>query len=246
MEGYRIDRTLLTSKDMQAVLAGLQSLDSVSGTSRYRQLMEKLAFNDSQILASNHHIQIDLSGWYRSTLAPKIELIQDAIEHSRRITFTYYAPGGESERQVEPGLLVFRWAAWYVWGYCLFRKEFRLFKLNRMTNLVCTKECFSPRRVPDPEISVEERFTPNMQIKALFDPRAKWRLLEEFGSDSFVEQADGRLLFSFGFSDKENLFEWILSFGGRAELLEPKELRLELHAILKRACERYEDKKQDK
>ena len=35
MEGYRIDRTLLTSSEMQAILAGLRSLDSVSGTNRY-------------------------------------------------------------------------------------------------------------------------------------------------------------------------------------------------------------------
>ena len=34
MEGYRMDRTILTSKDMQMILAGLRSLDSVSG-SRY-------------------------------------------------------------------------------------------------------------------------------------------------------------------------------------------------------------------
>ena len=30
MEGYRMDRTLLTSKDMQMILAGLRSLDSVT------------------------------------------------------------------------------------------------------------------------------------------------------------------------------------------------------------------------
>ena len=34
MSGYRMDRTLLTSRDMQMILAGLRSLDSVSG-SRY-------------------------------------------------------------------------------------------------------------------------------------------------------------------------------------------------------------------
>ena len=39
MEGYRIDRTILTSKDMQMILAGLRSLDSVSGSSYYSQLM---------------------------------------------------------------------------------------------------------------------------------------------------------------------------------------------------------------
>lgn len=42
MDGYRMDRTLLTSKDMQMILAGLRSLDSVSGSHYYGQLMEKI------------------------------------------------------------------------------------------------------------------------------------------------------------------------------------------------------------
>ncbi|HQM02831.1 MAG TPA: HTH domain-containing protein, partial [Ruminococcus flavefaciens] len=46
MDGYKIDRTLLSSEDMQAILSGLKSLDSISGTSRYRQLMEKLSADD--------------------------------------------------------------------------------------------------------------------------------------------------------------------------------------------------------
>ena len=43
MENYRVDRTVLTAPEMQAILAGLRSLDSVSGTRRYAQLMEKLS-----------------------------------------------------------------------------------------------------------------------------------------------------------------------------------------------------------
>ena len=50
MEGYRIDSTLLTSGDMQAILAGLRSLDSVSGTNRYAQLMEKLSPGASTLM----------------------------------------------------------------------------------------------------------------------------------------------------------------------------------------------------
>ena len=42
MNGYRMDRTLLTSKDMQMIMAGLRSLDSVSGSHYYSQLMEKI------------------------------------------------------------------------------------------------------------------------------------------------------------------------------------------------------------
>lgn len=35
MDGYRMDRTILTSKDMQMIMAGLRSLDSVSGSHYY-------------------------------------------------------------------------------------------------------------------------------------------------------------------------------------------------------------------
>ena len=40
VEGYRVDRTLLTSRDRQAILEGLRSLDSVSGTNRYARLSD--------------------------------------------------------------------------------------------------------------------------------------------------------------------------------------------------------------
>lgn len=39
MEGFKMDRTLLTGREMQDILAGLRSLDSVHGTNRYGQLI---------------------------------------------------------------------------------------------------------------------------------------------------------------------------------------------------------------
>ena len=51
MEGYRVDRTVLTAPEMQAILAGLRSLDSVSGTRRYAQLMEKLSAGNSTLIS---------------------------------------------------------------------------------------------------------------------------------------------------------------------------------------------------
>lgn len=44
MENYKMDKTLLTNTEMQDILAGLRSLDSVNGTNRYGKLMEKLVF----------------------------------------------------------------------------------------------------------------------------------------------------------------------------------------------------------
>ena len=135
MEGYRVNRTVLTAPEMQAILAGLRSLDSVSGTRRYAQLMEKLSAGNRTLLSGGTHLLIDLSSWYKSSLAPKIEAIQRAIEQHHLVQFTYDAPKGTSVRSVEPYYLVFHWSTWYLWGWCQTRQDFRLFKLNRMTAL---------------------------------------------------------------------------------------------------------------
>ena len=183
MDGYRMDRTILTSKDMQMILAGLRSLDSVSGSSYYGQLMEKIQAGSSEFITGRDSILIDLSSWYRDSLAPKIETIQDAIGDRHLIKFQYYAPSGECDRTIEPYYLVFRWSSWYLWGWCTDRKDYRLFKLNRMEKV------------------------------------------EEFGPHCFKEADDGRLLFTADYTDMENLVTWLMTFGAKAEVLEPAEAR---------------------
>ena len=239
MEGYRLNRTLLTSSDMQAILTGLRSLDSVSGTNKYQQLMDKLAVNNATTLSSNNHILIDLSSYYKNSLAPKIEQIQNAIENKEYIWFEYYAPGGESVRKIEPYLLIFQWASWYVWGYCTEKEDYRTFKLNRMLHLKVLPDTFAKRDIPKYEVSVEHVFAQNIFVKAMFEPDMKWRLIEEYGVDSFTVQTDGRLLFGFGFYDEEYLFTWLLSFGDKVELLEPNELREEFAGLADRIKKKY-------
>lgn len=240
MEGYRMDRALLTTGDMQSILAGLRSLDSVSGTNRYQQLMEKLAAGNSSTLTSNDHIIIDLASWYKSSLTPKIELFQTAITRKTKVKFRYYAPGGESIRVMEPYFLVFQWASWYLWGYCTEKEDYRLFKLNRMLEVTDTDETFVPRKVPKPRLEHGPRDQQTIMISALFEPDMKWRLIEEYGVDSFKERGDGKLLFQFEFMDRDSVFSWILSFGERVELLEPEELRGELKKRIKKIQQNYE------
>lgn len=52
MEGFTLDRTLLTAKELRAVLTGLKSLDSVSGDNKYRTLMQKLGASAPETLAA--------------------------------------------------------------------------------------------------------------------------------------------------------------------------------------------------
>ena len=225
IDGYRMDRTILTSKDMQMILAGLRSLDSVSGSRYYGQLMEKIQTGSSELITGRDSILIDLSSWYRDSLAPKIETIQDAIGERHLISFRYFAPSGESERTAEPYYLVFRWSSWYLWGWCTDRKDYRLFKLNRMDRVTETDKEFVCRDVPMPDLSNEKIFPGDIKVKALFAPDMKWRLVEEFGPHCFSEADDGRLLFTADYTDMGNLVTWLMTFGAKAEVLEPAKAR---------------------
>lgn len=239
MEGYKLDRTLLTSSDMQAIVAGLRSLDSVSGGNRYARLMEKLSLEASGLITGDQHILIDLSSWHKESLSPKIDIIHGAIAYRRLLSFTYSNQSGESVREIEPYHLVFRWTDWYVWGWCREKEDYRLFKLKRMKELHCDGREYEKRAVPPPDLSDQRVFPPRVQLRAVFEPDCRWRLEEEYGEDCFVEREDGKLLCTVSFTQQEYLLRWILSFGDKAELLEPQYLREELLKIGKALGKMY-------
>ncbi|MBE5991636.1 MAG: YafY family transcriptional regulator [Paenibacillaceae bacterium] len=239
-EGYKVDKTLFTSGEIQAILSGLKSLDSVSGSNRYQLLMDKLSCGSNDYVGASGPVVINLSSWYQSSLPPKFELIKDAIERKKKIEFHYYGPGGDNTRLLEPCLLIFEWSSWYVWGYCLLRDDFRMFKLNRMDQIRCTNEDCEKREIPlyhmDPR---KVSWTNGVEVTAEFDKSMKWRLIEEFGINSFIENADGRLLINIGWSDQESLFGWLLGFRDCVRIIEPVEYQKDFLNLLERIKNLY-------
>ena len=238
MEGYTLDYTLLTDADRGAILAGLRSLDSVSGSGCYRRLMEKLP--QSRRTAGDDCVVIDLSSWYGPMLAPRLSLLKEACARRRPVRFTYCAPNGDSVRTAEPHKLVFRWSSWYLHGWCRTREDWRLFKLNRMLDLELLEDAFVPRPAPDPIAPLERVYPDALQAVIRFAPAARWRLIDAYGAGSFTGQEDGTLLLRRGFPDKEDLFRWVLSFQDQAELLEPEDLRRELAVRLEKIRAKYD------
>ena len=241
MEGFAMERTLLTSKDMKMILAGLRSLDSVSGSHYYGQLMEKIKPGSSDIVTGSDAILIDLSSWNKDAIAPKVSFIQDAIEERTMLAFDYYAPSGDSHREIEPYYLIFKWSSWYVYGFCLMRQDFRMFKLNRMSGIRCIGRHFEMRSVQTPDLSIGNLYPPEIKVTAIVEARMKWRLIEEFGPDCFTIREDGRLLFSGLYSDEDSLLAWILTFGDQIKLLEPDWVKEKLLHIANKITIMYGD-----
>ncbi len=236
MENFKIDRTLLFSEEMRIILAGLHGLDSVAESGRYRHIIDKLSVDHIQ---KDGDMIIDLSAWDKSRVSYKIELIKTAMDNDEKISFKYFARNGESVREIEPYHLVFQWADWYVWGYCDTRKDYRLFKLTRISELARTgkkrEKCDVPQYICDKHFELKEE----IQAVVKFDGSLKWRIAEEFGTSSLKFDEDGSILINIVWSDKQSFFQHILTFGHGAEIISPAEYRKEYAEFLQKIINKY-------
>lgn len=224
LDSYKIDKALFNKDELQAIFSGLQGIDSVSKKSYLSSIAAKLSKKSNQIELSGSII-IDLSSHYQKPLIKKIELIKMAIQENKYISFLYYYEQGESVRQIEPYYLIFRWSAWYVFGYCTDRKDYRLFKLNRLWNMNIQSEKFVPRKIPQKELEFDDYFLSDaIHFKAIFSKSEKYRLIEEFGIDCYHVTMDGNLLFEWDFANYSNMQSWVFSFGDKVTVLEPIQL----------------------
>lgn len=239
-EGYKLDKTVFTKEELKAVFEGLKGIDSVSRTSVTLQLMDKLSVDPKDSVLAEGTVLIDLASHYKESLKEKIELIKHAVSSQHTITFLYYYSKGEGYREIEPYLLVFQWSSWYVFGYCRKRKDFRMFKLNRLWELRETEECFLVRDRGITKNDFQNYFKQDtVRLKAVFEKEAKYRLVEEYGVNCYREDEQGRLIFEWDFVNYDNMKQWILSFGSQAMVEEPKCLADDIVSELKKNLKKY-------
>lgn len=233
--GYKLDHSLLTEEELQLLFSGMKGMDSISEKAHSPLLAEKLSAGAVDL---TDNFNIDLASHYKDTLSRKISAIKGAIRNRYLLSFSYFYEKGEDRRTIEPYRLIFKWSDWYVWGYCLERQDFRLFKLNRLWDWEAGTDSFAPRDLPD--LEPDQYFSAGgIYLKALFEENQKYRLIEEYGPNCFQTGPKGRLLFERDFVSFSNLREWVLSFGSQVEVLEPERLRADLRQQAKEMLKIY-------
>lgn len=224
MEGFQLDTTVFTESELQEIFVGLKTLDSVSKTNKYTRLEEKISGKKNVISIAND-MMIDLASFYKDSLSEKIELLRKAIAEKKCVAFHYYYNKGEADKYIEPYLVVFKWSDWYVFGYCRERQDFRLYKLGRLWNLSLSEECFAAREVPEEKLRFGQHMTDDKIITAVYEESEKYRLVEEYGPDSFQVLEDGKLYTEWGYTTYEEALRWCLSFGSKVEVLGPEDFK---------------------
>ena len=238
MEGFAFDTTVFTQQELATILTGLKTLDSVSRSPKMERLAEKLGGNPAVSLTD--HMLIDLASFYKDALADKIDLIRRAIEERRCISFHYYYNKGEADKLVEPYLVAFKWSDWYVFGFCRERQDFRLYKLRRLWQLETTEETYEERTIPEEKKRFGTHMTDDYIITAIYDPSVKYKLVEEYGPESFTVMEDGRLYTEWGFTDPEEAVYRFLGFGDKVTVTGPPEIVEKMKVAIRMTAEKYE------
>lgn len=238
-DGYSLNHSALTADELESILAGLKSLGSVSDEPRLERLITKLTPGRQAVVSMRDNIVIDLASHYKASLSDKIALIKSSIASNRLIRFDYYSERGRAPRVIEPYFIAFKWSAWYVFGFCTDRKDFRLFKLNRLWNIEMLNTAFEPREIPADEMDLDEYFDGASTATVLFDKSVEYLIVEEYGPDSYEEQEDGWLRLKVKYSNERYIRRWLLGFGDSAMVLEPPELADEIGRTVKMMGMKY-------
>ncbi|MFT4143705.1 MAG: YafY family protein [Mobilitalea sp.] len=238
MEGYKINKSVLTTDELQNLVAAIKGLDSVSKTSNFENLMMKLAPENKAMISLADSVIIDLSSYYKDSLSEKIALIKQAISEHKIISFDYYYQKGETKRKIEPYFIEFRWNSWYVFGWCCDRQDFRRFKLNRLWELNLLNENYKARPIPADKANATDTFPDEYRLHILFDKSVRFRLIEDYGLNCYIETEKG-LFLDLNYTNKEYVFSWLLGFGDKAEIIAPQEMREEFAELAKNIARKY-------
>uniref|UniRef100_UPI0030198C24 helix-turn-helix transcriptional regulator n=1 Tax=Oceanobacillus massiliensis TaxID=1465765 RepID=UPI0030198C24 len=173
-------------------------------------------------------IDVDFSPWGSGEKKKQLFiLLRDAISQQFVIRFRYFNSLGEqSVREVEPLQLLFKKNAWYLSGYCLWRKDFRIFKISRMDQVNVSDQTFNMRPAVDAIKDAEKQAgESSIPISIRIASRGAYRVYDEFEDHMITKNKDGSYTVAANFPINTWLDSYLLSFGTLIEEIHPIYLR---------------------
>ena len=232
MENYRLDRQVLSLDDMSSIITALKGVGNSTGDSDMDNIAEKILSLVPQDKVSGlkkraEEVVIDITPWgFKQKLKEQSKIIQQAISDNTLIKFSYSNMRGDVlERIVEPMTMIFKSYAWYLFGYCRLRNDFRLFRLSRIDSLQSVNEKFMRKDITYKDFFAEENQLAATNLILKFTPAAKIRVEEYFDEASVKYLSDGGIVASAAFPEDEWMYSFILGFGETVEVIQPAHVR---------------------
>ncbi|MDF2986175.1 MAG: transcriptional regulator, HTH-type [Eubacterium sp.] len=237
MEDYILNKSVLTEREQNEILFALQSL-TVTQNPEAGKVLSRLSslFNKSKI----NWIEVDFSPWgSNKNQICQFTVLKDAILNNHAIEFDYVNNSGEKiRRKVEPVRLVFKVNAWYLYGFCLYRNEYRTFKISRISQVQVTQVLFTQR--PERFKEIQEQSSQKwINVKLKISSDGAHRVYDEFSEKDIVKNQDGSFNVDTYLPENMWMIRYLLSFGEDVEVLEPRQIRRSIREQAEKIFKKY-------
>jgi len=238
LSDFVLNKKVLTEEEKSSILSSMRVMGAV-GYEDEKQALNRL--EEFFGASAQDWIEVELDTWGEGHFdRERFRGLKDAILCHKKIVFDYMGRGEGSSRTIHPYRLVFRSQAWYVYGFCELRQDYRHFKLHRISKLEVLEERFEPQKLPVIEkehyLPGEETFT----AKIRFDESVAYRVYDEIPA-WFIHRENGQLMATITNAESSWLYGLVLSYGPAAEVLEPQSVREELRRQVALLYQKYDN-----
>jgi proteasome accessory factor C len=213
------------------LIVGLRALADVSGPhdrDALERTLAKLEAAAGDAALASAQVSVEIEGESEVLAAAR-----QALAEKCRLHLSYFVPTRDetTERDVDPMRVVLMDGRWYLEGWCHRAEAVRLFRLDRVVTIdVLDTPAEVPAEATERDLD-EGLFVPSAQDQEVvleLDPPAHW-VADYYPVDSVEDLPDGRLLVRLRASDPRWLRTLVLRQAGAARVLDPADLRTDVH-----------------
>jgi proteasome accessory factor B len=241
--------------ELLALLVARKALEQYRGTPFHRQLeasFEKLTGGLKDRISFSPADELQSVSFKNVGLGKADMVVFNALSSAtlrqHDVEFDYRKPGERKaeRRRVQPYHLAHRENLWYLVGFDSERRALRTFALPRISNPAVLKTTF----IRPPEFSPEKFFANALgvlggerdyRVVIRFSAAAADHIRERewHESQELRDLPEGRLELRLRLGALPEIERWVLTWGGDAEVLHPKELRERLKTTANKLIELY-------
>ena len=240
MEDYVFEKQLASRNEYDWIVTALQSMASAYANKSLEQTLAKI---QSIAPVKNNTVSVDFGvATEDAKINQQLTLLEDAIKKQCMVRFSYTnSHDEEKERLVEPVQLQYKWYNWYLIAYHAKYQDYCMFKLVRMDNLEVTDVPNTKPHTPaDIKLKGSQEIIWNIKLYGKASIKTKCR--EYLNGQVTKEFENGDFEFCFSVPEHETFWYGVLlSFGNKAKVIEPIELKQRILQTCREMEQLYEE-----
>lgn len=246
VEGYKLPSLMFTKEEAMAFLTAekiIEQLTDAQNSSYFSQGMDKIRAALRAVDKKYLHDMDDSIAVYKSrntgkSLPNLMQIILASINDRRIIEIDYTnVDENKSERALEAVGITYSHPRWYLSAWCHLRAEYRMFRLDRISNIKTTEDGYTKTHPPlesllgndDPQSLTEVVLHTSKEISKHFADRCYF-----MGLTKERELANGQVEQTYMAYSLESLARWVLANADTTTIIKPIEVKDIIKQIIKK------------